>query len=494
MGLFTSTIKYMKKLKPIFILIALVLLSNISLSQTIESRAFRLPDFSHQEGALGYDANSFKTPKELEPIVNFWVNVYTQYPSDHGFIHDTDNLKVVYSVVDFSPVVNDNLLTDIQKEKAKDKIIENEKKRISEILLKFANHPPTEAETLNPEDQKIWSFFKNETDFKEIKAAAKIGRIRFQLGLKDRMEEAIRLSGRYLEEFENIFKEQGLPLELTRLAFVESSFNVFARSKVGASGLWQIMKSTGKGKIKINSSIDLRNDPIESTRLAAKVLKYNYNLLESWPLAVTGYNHGPAGVRRISERNKTKDLSILINSNKVSNTFAFASRNFYCSFLAALKVESAATTYFPAIAWANPLSKRSLILPKNLKYSQLMGWFSNDDKTTQLYNPHINTIVRKGSADIPKGTIIYIPKDSYELALDQLINGVKNQNREPSSSKKPTTANKITPQSKSYRVRRGDTLLSIARKYGIELSTLIAKNSLRHKDDIQAGQLLKLAR
>ena len=102
---------------------------------------------------------------------------------------------------------------------------------------------------------------------------------------REKFEQAIKRSGRYLPLMESIFaREYNLPVELTRLPFVESSFNIRARSKVGASGIWQFMRSTGKLFLKINDGVDERNDPIRATEAAAKLLKMNFGSLKSWPL------------------------------------------------------------------------------------------------------------------------------------------------------------------------------------------------------------------
>jgi membrane-bound lytic murein transglycosylase D len=106
--------------------------------------------------------------------------------------------------------------------------------------------------------------------------AAHRKRLRFQLGQKDRFLDGLYQSGRFLSFMEDIFKKEGMPLELTRLPFVESSFNIRARSKVGASGIWQFMRSTARLFIKLSPAIDERNDPLRATEAAARLLRYNF--------------------------------------------------------------------------------------------------------------------------------------------------------------------------------------------------------------------------
>lgn len=343
----------------------------------LNSRSWRPPTFTEQSSALGYNGeNTFAVPAGMEKQVQFWVDVYTKYTSDQGVIHDAENINTVYEVVD---------LKGLTSEREKQKRIDEIKKTI--------------AEKLNSKEEKE--------------------RLRFQLGQKDNMQAAIHNSGRYLEDMEKIFKENNLPLELTRLAFVESSFNVMARSKVGASGIWQIMPYTAKPYKMITPTVDKRNHPLEATKLAAKLLRQNYAMLDSWPLAITGYNHGPTGVLRITKDHQTRNLAEIVQNVRSKKTFGFASRNFYASFLAALEVEKNAKKYFGDVTWSMPLDAQDLKLPTSVKYKEIVGWFDGDDSKAQFFNPHLTQKARKGHV-IPAKTVIAVPKDKYNLALISL--------------------------------------------------------------------------
>ena len=132
------------------------------------------------------------------------------------------------------------------------------------------------------------------------------------------------------------------------LPHVESSFNPRAYSKVGAAGLWQFMRSTGRRYMRIDGAVDDRLDPFRSTEAAAQLLAYNYRVLGTWPLALTAYNHGTAGMRRAKETLGTDDI-VRIVRNYTSRTFGFASRNFYVSFLAALEIDRNPEKYFGSL-------------------------------------------------------------------------------------------------------------------------------------------------
>lgn len=338
-------------------------------------RPWRAPSFENQSTALGYNNDIFKTPKGMEKQVQFWVDIYTKYSSNQGVIHDSENVEVIYEVVQ---------LDGLKTEREKQKKIDEAKKRIGTRLNR---------------------------DGRE--------RLRFQLGQKDLMLSGIFFSGRYIEDMEQIFKKAGLPIELTRLAFVESSFNIMAQSKVGASGIWQIMPYTARPYGMISPAVDKRNHPLEATKIAARLLRQNYGMLGAWPLAITGYNHGPTGVLKVTRNYKTRDLNELIQNVRSRKSFGFASRNFYASFLAALEVEKNASKYFKNVVWSQPLGAKELKLPVSARYKDVLSWFDGDERKARLFNPHLTLKARKGGA-IPARTLISVPKDKYNIALISL--------------------------------------------------------------------------
>jgi len=136
----------------------------------------------------------------------------------------------------------------------------------------------------------------NNLSRKKIRQAA--SNIRVQIGQKERFRAGVIQSGAYIKEIKKILLANDLPEDLAYLPHVESSFNIKASSKYGAAGIWQFTRSTGKNYLRIDTIIDERKDPFQSTHAAAAFLKKNYNLLHNWPLAITAYNYGPAGMLR----------------------------------------------------------------------------------------------------------------------------------------------------------------------------------------------------
>jgi membrane-bound lytic murein transglycosylase D len=387
-------------------------------SHLVGSRPWLPPDFSQQDSFLGYAP--FTVPKGLETQVRFWVDVYSKYTTDQGVLHDSEYVDLIYDIMDFSPVSFRTDLDAFQKERSRKKLVKEAKKRIEERLKELDQ--VKDPEKLSLDARKIYDYFQNkkeEIPKKWVELSSK-RRLRFQLGQRDRIIQGIYFSGRYLPAFEKLFREAGLPVELTRLVFVESSFNVLARSKVGASGLWQIMRYTGRPYMMINNAIDKRNHPMEATKVAIKLFRNNYNLLKSWPLAVTGWNHGPHGVFRLVKATGSTELSDLFRNRQSRSRLGFASRNFYASFMAILEVESKAKFYFGDVNWSQPLNSESIKLEKPIWYKSLLKWFDGEDQKLQIFNPHINLAARKNQVMIPKGAVVDIPSDKRSMVRSEL--------------------------------------------------------------------------
>src|SRR5690606_23177525 len=117
------------------------------------------------------------------------------------------------------------------------------------------------------------------------------------------LQRLMHLSTYYFPMFEQELDKHNLPLELKYLAIVESALNPNARSRVGATGLWQFMYPTGKMfGLEVSSYVDERSDPIRSTEAACEYLKSLYNVFGDWDLALAAYNSGPGNVSRAIRR------------------------------------------------------------------------------------------------------------------------------------------------------------------------------------------------
>jgi membrane-bound lytic murein transglycosylase D len=335
----------------------------------------------------------FSVDSRLQKNVDFWVSIYTKYDTTQGLIHDAKYIDHVYEVLDLKT-------SDEHKIKAS-------KKKWAAVLLSV-HHKQAHPETMTPEEKKIYDLFADVSEPNKFLNAAHRKRLRFQLGQKDRFLEGLKSSGRYLPAMEDVFKKEGLPVELTRLPFVESGFNVKARSKVGASGIWQFMRSTGRLYLKVNPSVDERNDPIRAAEAAAKLLKQNFDSLRSWPLAVTAYNHGRMGMMRAVRRVGSDELEDVVDSYH-SSTFGFASGNFFTELLAAIEVEKNAGKYFGKVTRDPPMNYYEVQIPDAIDFRQLSRYLKLDSSSVKELNPGLTEAVFEGERLLPAGYELRLP-------------------------------------------------------------------------------------
>ncbi|MBI2026908.1 MAG: LysM peptidoglycan-binding domain-containing protein [Deltaproteobacteria bacterium] len=254
-------------------------------------------------------------------------------------------------------------------------------------------------------------------------------------------------------------------------------FNLEARSFRGASGIWQFMRSTGVRFLTINDVVDERNDPIEATLASAKLLKQNYEKLQSWPLAITAYNHGQTGMFRISQRMNTKDVVKIINEYS-SPTFGFASKNFYSEFLAAVEVDKNYEKYFGKLKTQEPAHFDTITLDRYIALTSL-SYYTKISKDTYLdLNPGLTAKVSSGIKLLPKGFALRIPKGFEQ----QFLTRYKNIPRSHFYAQQS--------RERYHRVRRGDTLSFVAKRYGITVASLMRANRLSQVRFIHIGQVL----
>ena len=249
---------------------------------------------------------NFKAPPGLTDQVNFWKKIYSEYTTQHVVIHDMNDLGIVYEVVHLGKTH----LSRRSKERKLDKI----KAKYKRMLRRIAR--TKNKSKLKGEELRVYHLVKKN----HYKASR---RIRGQWGLKDRFKEGIERSGLYMDEIKRILRKYNLPEELSVLPHVESSFQLKAYSSAGAAGIWQFTRSTGRLFMRVGYNVDERRDPILATHAAAKLLKKNFEVVSSWPLAITAYNHGLRGMQRAQKRHGT-DIVKIIDKYK-SRTFGFAS-------------------------------------------------------------------------------------------------------------------------------------------------------------------------
>ena len=392
----------------------------------------------------------FPRPPELEPDVQFWERIYSKVTTQGGLLHDDRRLDVVYEEIAFVP-------GSTPHDRAT--VVDSARGKYERILKSLA--ASTQAD-LTADEQRVLSLCPANVSSEALREAA--DHIRFQLGQADRFKEGLIRSGAWQEHVEKTLKKEGLPPELAVLPHVESSFNPRAYSKVGAAGLWQFMRSTGRRWLRIDNVVDERLDPYKSTIAAAHFLNMNYSVLGSWPLALTAYNHGAGGMRRAKEQLGTDNIVTILRGYK-SETFGFASRNFYVSFLAALEISKNYDKYFGQIAKAPTDTSHTLTLQRRTQMTTLERSLHTDRDVLKSLNASLMDPIWTGKRAVPEG---------FELRVPTLV----------------STEHAVVGA--THRVRRGETLEKIALSAHTSVSDLRELNRLKPSAQLKAGTLLKL--
>jgi membrane-bound lytic murein transglycosylase D len=360
----------------------------------------------------------------LESAVEFWKKVFAEYSTSQLVYFDPLDMSKIYEVVD-------------------------------------AGEDNRTSEYINSERERI--------------AAAHgvdLERVRAQRGIKERTAAGLKRSGRHITQMQQIFKDRGLPIELTYLPIVESSYDINARSNVGALGMWQFMRTTGRQYMRVDRSIDERRDPIESTRAAALFLQQAYDTLGNWPLAITAYNFGPGGMSRAVAAIESDNLVELISQYN-HPYWGFAPKNFYAEFLAAVEIGKNVNQHFPELQLDSPVEIKEIELKNSVSVAalakstgltrdQLLGW-----------NPALSTQTRS----VPAGYRVKVPVDSR---MEPVIEVAQ---RQPHPQEQ-------RPQVVRHQVKRGETLFQIARRYGASVERILKVNGIGKSHRIQAGSTL----
>jgi membrane-bound lytic murein transglycosylase D len=354
--------------------------------------------------AMG-DDNPVPRPPELERDVQFWIRVYSEITTHSGFLHDERNLGVIYDTLRFTPDTSS---------RERQRAVDGKRDQIIAALRRIA---ASTAGELSKDDQRIRDLWGAEATASQLLDATQF--IRYQLGQSDRFRAGLERSGAWQAHIAETFASLGLPAQLAVLPHVESSFNPAAYSKVGAAGLWQFMRSTGRRYMRIDNAVDDRMDPFRSTEAAAQLLSYNYRLLGTWPLALTAYNHGAAGMRRAKDAMGTDDIVKILRYHK-SPTFGFASRNFYVSFLAALEIDSHPDKYFGSLKRAQEIKFQEVELPAQAPPTLLARALKVDRDRLRELNPSLRPAVWQGHRPVPKGYRLRLPIDGTAWTTEVL--------------------------------------------------------------------------
>ena len=399
--------------------LALLLFALASLLLTACSSQLRQPataQLPHPAPAVtlsNLPSGVFPVDPGLQPQVDFWRHVFGHWSQAQVALHDERYVQVVYQVL----TLPGRLTDDYRKEQRA--YTKQQRERLQQQLQKLEDKLLAQpAQALDVDEQALADLIIAKAGAGAISGAAE--RLRSQRGLRERFKRGLEASTRYLGLFEAIFAEANLPKDLALLPHVESSFHPRARSTAGATGMWQFTRRTAKIFMTVNRALDERFDPVASARGAARYLSHAYDLLASWPFALTSYNHGITGMVE-ARRQFTDDFAAVVAEFDYPR-FGFASRNFYTEFLAARDIARNAELYFPeGLNWSQPLNLDSVVLAKSLRASDLAFRYDVPLQTLVTLNPAWRRAAVRGRVRLPAGTEVWLPLGTLSDSPEQLL-------------------------------------------------------------------------
>lgn len=381
----------------------------------LQSTSNKIHLFTHHctDEAIEYENDDldletdFEIPDEMTRRVHFWVKVFSHYSSNEYLLHSSHYPELVFEIASISESVSTRNYSKYKKEV--EKHFATKSKIYKAALLELAADPDNINSHLKKKIVRELAHIDHDDKYK--KAAEKL---RLQRGQSNAMARGLREFSAYQPHIFKEFRKQNLPIELSYLTFVESTFNRKAVSKVGASGVYQIMPKTGRPYLKINRKFDERRDPIKSAMAAAKILKKNYKITSGeWPLAVTGYNHGAYGMRKAARKHDTTDLWELISEYK-GKTFGFASKNFYAEFIAINYIIENKKQLFSNLENKAVIPVHSIKTRRRHRISTLLKKYEVTFESFIKLNPDINKKYRSKRTLLPVGYEFKIDKEKYE--------------------------------------------------------------------------------
>jgi hypothetical protein len=366
------------------------------------------------DGKIGSD---FHVPPSMRNSVEFWLRIYTQYTTQQQVIFDARHPEVVYEVLDFKDIATsarNAVVYEILREKRLKSVLRAYGSAFDRLRTSTAKKASKKS-TRTREEERILAAIKglrHKHSFRELKE-----NLKSQCGQRDNVMKGLLAAEAFLPRMEQLFTSMHVPPELTRLALVESSFDLRAYSRVGAVGVWQFMPNTGGRMLMIDrkAGIDERLSPFKSSVAAAKLLHENYQQFKNWPLAVTSYNHGLKGLMKFRRAKSTRgfrEIAHLFDPCSGNSPLGWAGRNYYAEFLAMLHAEAYHGLFYGEVPSINV---RPLAYQRILKSKTALSFAMENGISIQRFRQS-NPDIRNINSRLPVGFWLAVPGDADDFA------------------------------------------------------------------------------
>lgn len=303
------------------------------------------------------------------------------------------------------------------------------------------------------------------------------------------MSRILALAQYYFPMIEEELLKAGLPVELRAMAIIESALQAKAVSRVGASGLWQFMPVTARAYgLEVNSMVDERFDPYKATVAACKYMKALYNMYNDWSLAIAAYNCGPGNVNKALARaggnpQSFWDVYWYLPSETRGYVPAFIAANYAYAYH-----QSHGITYSEP---PMPIAVDTIQVTRLLHLGQVSSTIDVSTDALRLLNPQYKLDVipatnKQYTLILPANRVTeYITRQDSIIAKDSLY--LKEYLNPGAVAKKMTETTTIY-----YRVKKGDTLGAIAKRYRVTVKQLMTWNKIRSANNLSIGQRLRI--
>lgn len=288
---------------------------------------------------------------------------------------------------------------------------------------------------------------------------------------RESVSRMMGVSQLYYPMFEEVLDKYNIPLELKHLAVIESALIPYARSKAGATGLWQFMYPTGKMYgLNVSSYVDQRCDPYKATVAAAEYLKSLYGMFGDWQMVLAAYNAGPGTISKAIRRSGGKKTYWEIRPYLPTET-----QGYVPAFIAANYVMSHGPEHniYPAVPRKTYFEVDTVIVKEQMSFDQISQALDIPTEEILYFNPQYRkNIIPAG------GNMMCLPKQKIGIFLnnEQAIYAAINAQR-----KEGSIVETLAEVKKTHTVKHGEQLSSIARKYGVTVADLKSWNYVGHR-------------
>jgi membrane-bound lytic murein transglycosylase D len=343
-------------------------------------------------------------------------------------------------------------------------------------LLKIATFPKPDADTETKQTVEA-DLAHTEHDIPIPQNPRVLSAVELLQGrLRDYVQQSLTRGAKYLPMIQNVFRAEGLPLDLAFIPIIESGFKTNALSRAKAKGPWQFMVPTAKDHgLKTNWYIDERSDIEKSTQAAAKYLKMLSKMFDGdWHMVLAAYNGGQGRVLRAAQKGKTEDFWQLSATTKF---LPRETREYVPLILAAMIVGRNPAQYGFELPAAEPISVEKVPIDKAIDLRRVAEWTGTSVDEIQALNPELRrwtTPLRHPNYELK------VPAGTADIFREKLA----------------AAAGEELASLKWHTVKRGETIPSIARRIrgGVTASELAEANNLSTKSKLRPGQELLIPR